>query len=106
MSVWARAARDEGLAAPAIPLVMEPTMPRTAPSLAAATILALAWGALPCDAQTPYLYDGYSHDPGRIVTYIRIRFSRADARTRRAPACSCSGSRRRPRRCVAAGRRL
>jgi UrcA family protein len=47
----------------------------------AASALLLAAASQPCVAQSRQLYNGYSNDPGRVVTYTRIHLSRSEMQT-------------------------
>jgi UrcA family protein len=73
----------EDVAKRAIPTPQtDPTMTRTVSTLAlAAVTVGLLTAALPAAAQNPHVYDGYSHDPTRVVSYTRIDLTRADTQT-------------------------
>ena len=58
-------------------------MTRTYFSLAAATAALALTSAQPTAAQALHLYNGYSTDPTKVVTYTRLEVSRADAQTSR-----------------------
>jgi len=81
-----RSKSDEEVAERGFPIVTsgrkEPIMTRAAHTVAlAAAALSLVAAAQPCGAQNLQLYNGYSNDPSKVVTYTRIHLSRSEMQT-------------------------